>query len=59
MEEEVEEEEKEEDEQTKGEGEGRAGRIVSTGWLLAGARVEGTLHGEKKEDRWGVADVRG
>ncbi|EZA57563.1 hypothetical protein X777_02103, partial [Ooceraea biroi] len=29
--------------------EGRAGRIVSAGWLPAGARIEGTSRGEKKE----------
>jgi len=44
-----EEEEEEEDGQTKGETEGRVGRIVSTGWLPAGARIEGTSRGEKKE----------
>lgn len=44
-----EEEEEEEDGQTKGEIEGRVGRIVSTGWLPAGARIEGTSRGEKKE----------
>lgn len=48
--EEAEEEEEEEDGQTKGGGrESRAGRIVSTGWLPAGARIEGTSRGEKKE----------
>lgn len=60
-EEEVEEGE-EEDGQTKGggrEAEGRAGRIVSAGWLPAGARIEGTSRGEKKEIVGGMADVRG
>lgn len=32
----------------KGEEEGRAGRIVSAGWLPAGARIEGTSRGEKE-----------
>lgn len=58
-EEEEEEEGEEEDGQTKGEAEGRAGRIVSAGWLPAGARIEGTLRGEKKEIVGGMADVRG
>lgn len=55
---EEEEEGEEEDGQTKGEAEGRAGRIVSAGWLPAGARIEGTSRGEK-ETVGGMADVRG
>jgi len=45
-----EEEEEEEDGLMKGEGrESRTGRIVSAGWLPAGARIEGTSRGGKKE----------
>jgi len=58
-EEEEEEEGKEEDGQTKREAKGRAGRIVSAGWLPAGARIEGTSRGEKKETVGRMADVRG
>lgn len=53
-----EEEEAEEDGQTRGVAEGRAGRIVSAGWLPAGARIEGTSRGEK-ETVGGMVDVRG
>lgn len=59
-EEEVEEEGEEEDGQTKGEVEGRAGRIVSAGWLPAGARIEGTSRAERRRPSGGergMADV--